>query len=147
MMFIAGGKAPLPAWMKLTRSRDTFTGAVSSDGRTWTIVGTTKAPLGAVIEFGLVVSSHDTGRLTTSTFDRIVAASQAAQDADIGVVGPGDRPRSTTGSTPFADPARTSGARPTLFTFFIRASTAMTAGSRRVSFRRTRVIRSPKRAS
>jgi regulation of enolase protein 1 (concanavalin A-like superfamily) len=96
MMFIAGGKAPLPAWMRLTRSRDTFTGAVSSDGRTWTIVGTTEAPLGAVIEVGLVVSSHDTRRLTTSTFDRIVAASQAAQDADIGVVG-------TRGSSAFDD--------------------------------------------
>jgi regulation of enolase protein 1 (concanavalin A-like superfamily) len=87
MRFIAGGRAPLPAWLRLTRSRDTFTGAVSSDGRTWKIVGATKAPLGAVIEFGLVVSSHDTRQLTTSTFDRIVAASQAAQDADIGVVG------------------------------------------------------------
>jgi regulation of enolase protein 1 (concanavalin A-like superfamily) len=88
MRFIAGGRAPLPAWLKLTRRRDTFTGAVSGDGRTWTIVGTTTAPLGAIIEFGLVVSSHDEGQLTTSTFDRIVAASQAAQDADIGVVGP-----------------------------------------------------------
>jgi regulation of enolase protein 1 (concanavalin A-like superfamily) len=87
MRFIAGGRAPLPAWLRLTRSCDTFTGAVSSDGRTWNIIGATKAPLGAVIEFGLVVSSHDTRRLTTSTFDRIVAASQAAQDADIGLVG------------------------------------------------------------
>jgi len=86
--FIASARAPLPSWLKLTRSRDTFTGAVSGDGRTWNTVGTTEAPLGAVIEFGLAVSSHDARRLTASTFDRIVAASQAAQAEDIGVVGP-----------------------------------------------------------
>ncbi len=67
--FIAGGTG---SWLKLVRSGNTFTASMSSDGSTWTQVGTTSVTLPSSAWVGLAVCSHDTTVLNTSTFDNVV---------------------------------------------------------------------------
>ena len=60
-----------PAWLKLVRASSTVTGYVSNNGSTWTQVGSTTVSLGAAPYVGLAVTSHDTTRLNTATFDSV----------------------------------------------------------------------------
>ena len=73
MSFIAGAFRPTPVWLKLARHGTQFTGSFSADGVTWTTVGTAQAtlPSDASGLVGMVVSSHDSSRTNTSTFDSV----------------------------------------------------------------------------
>lgn len=69
--FIAGAVQQLPAWLRLQRSGSHFTASISSDGASWTPIGsadTTGIGIGYV---GLAVTSHDTATLNTAVFDNI----------------------------------------------------------------------------
>src|SRR5207244_4259355 len=44
---------------------------VSADGSTWTTVGSTTIAFPSTIDAGLIVTSHDTSTLNTSTFDSV----------------------------------------------------------------------------
>ena len=54
-----GPNLTAPAWVRLTRSGDVFTGRASSDGRTWTLIGSRTIPMGADVLVGLCVTAHD----------------------------------------------------------------------------------------
>ncbi len=58
----AGGPVtPYPAWLRLERSDSTFTGAYSTDGESWTTVGSAVVPTAAVSQdVGVVCCSHST---------------------------------------------------------------------------------------
>jgi len=60
-----------PYWVRLARSGNTFTAAVSPNGTTWTVVGSDTIPMGSTIEVGLAVASHVAGSLATATFDNV----------------------------------------------------------------------------
>jgi regulation of enolase protein 1 (concanavalin A-like superfamily) len=90
--FLAGGFRTLPAWLRLTRSGSTFTGAVSADGSSWTPLGTTSLSLGGGAAVGVAVTSHNTSLLTTAMFDNVAITLAPAlpppwSAQDIGVVG------------------------------------------------------------
>jgi probable HAF family extracellular repeat protein len=70
-MSVGGAAQQQPTWLKLIRSGDLVTGAVSPDGVTWTVIGSTTFPGPGSMEFGLAVTSHDRTLLSTATFDRI----------------------------------------------------------------------------
>jgi regulation of enolase protein 1 (concanavalin A-like superfamily) len=99
----SGGSGTAPRWVRLTRSGNTITAAVSTTGQSWTTVGSATIDLPATALVGLAVSSHDTTRLATATFENVnVALAPPStpepagwQNADIGVVG---QPGSTSGS-------------------------------------------------
>jgi hypothetical protein len=57
--------------LKLVRSGSTVTGYVSSDGSTWTQVGSTTISMSSSANVGLAVTSHTTGAVNTSTFDSV----------------------------------------------------------------------------
>ena len=77
--YLAGATQAPPAWLRLSRSGSTVTAAVSSNGSTWSTVGSTPVDFGSSVYAGLVVTSHDTTRLNTSTFDNVsVSAGTAA---------------------------------------------------------------------
>ena len=62
----------LPKWMKLVRSGGTFTAYASSDGTTWTQLGSTHSITMAQSAYvGLAVSSLSNSSLTTATFDNV----------------------------------------------------------------------------
>lgn len=71
------GATPSPAWLRLSRNGDTFTGAWSLDGVAWTTVGTAKVPSAAATQdVGVVVCSH-AARLGRAIFDRLEVRTSA----------------------------------------------------------------------
>ena len=61
----------IPYWIRLVRSGNTFTAYDSSNGTSWTVLGTPATiPMGQNVVVGLAVSSFS-GTLNTSTFSNI----------------------------------------------------------------------------
>ncbi len=69
--YLGGEMQALPTWLRLIRSGPTVTAAVSADGASWRTVGSAPFRTKRVVLAGLAVTSHDTGRLNTSTFDNV----------------------------------------------------------------------------
>jgi regulation of enolase protein 1 (concanavalin A-like superfamily) len=67
---VAAGAAP--RWLRLTRAGDTFTGHTSTDGVTWTLLGTTTVSMDDNVLIGLPVTSHNNATLATAVFDDVV---------------------------------------------------------------------------
>jgi len=63
-----------PVWVKLARSGSTLTGFVSSDGTTWTPVGTDTVPMAATVYVGLAVTAHNNALLNTALLDHVVVS-------------------------------------------------------------------------
>jgi hypothetical protein len=62
----------VPAWVRIARSGTNFSSYSSPDGVTWTQLGTTVSiPMNQTIYVGLIVCSHTTTVLNTSTFDNV----------------------------------------------------------------------------
>jgi hypothetical protein len=68
MTLINGPVLGLPAWLKLVRSGNTFTGYSSLDGVTWTTVGTSTITMTDPIYTGLAVTTVSTDTLGTVDF-------------------------------------------------------------------------------
>jgi hypothetical protein len=68
-VYLAGGAQPRPAWIRLTRAGSRVTGAVSSNGQVWTVVGSTT--VSGLTSAGLVVTSADPLVRNVSTFDSV----------------------------------------------------------------------------
>src|SRR5262249_38276057 len=79
--WIAGAVQPAPVWLKLARSGSTVTGSISTDGTTWTSVGTTTVSFPSTIDVGMIVTSHDTSTLNTSTFDSVTVSTSGGGSA------------------------------------------------------------------
>ncbi len=60
-----------PRWVKVTRSGSTFTAFVSSDGSSWTAVGSQSITMASTIYVGLAVGSHADGTVAKGTFDHV----------------------------------------------------------------------------
>ena len=71
---IGGPSVVAPYWVKLVRSGNTFTGYVSSDGTTWTQVGSTTVSMASNIYVGLALTAHNNSVLNTSTFDNVTVS-------------------------------------------------------------------------
>jgi hypothetical protein len=70
----AGGAGTAPYWVRVTRVGSTFTGYRSTDGITWTAVGSETITMGATVYVGVAVTSHIDGTINSSTFDNVSAA-------------------------------------------------------------------------
>jgi hypothetical protein len=60
-----------PLWVRVVRKGTTFSGYVSLDGVTWTLVGTDTISMASTVYVGLAVTSHNSGVLCTSSFDNV----------------------------------------------------------------------------
>ena len=69
----AGGSGAAPYFVKLTRAGDTFTAFKSTNGTTWTAVGTDTIPMASTIYVGLAVTSHVDGTVATVSFTNVTA--------------------------------------------------------------------------
>jgi glucose/arabinose dehydrogenase/regulation of enolase protein 1 (concanavalin A-like superfamily) len=58
-------------WLKLQRAGNTFTSWESTDGTTWTLIGTTTLTMNASATIGLFVSSHEIWDYSTVAFDNV----------------------------------------------------------------------------
>jgi uncharacterized repeat protein (TIGR03806 family) len=71
-------KGPVPPyWVKLVRTGNSFTGFSSTDGVTWTQVGSTNVTMAAASTAGLAVTAHNNAALNTSTFDNVSISTPA----------------------------------------------------------------------
>jgi regulation of enolase protein 1 (concanavalin A-like superfamily) len=66
-----GGSGTAPRWVKLARRGSTITAFTSSNGVSWTLVGSDTFSMGTTVHVGLGVSSHVSGNLATATFDNV----------------------------------------------------------------------------
>ncbi len=62
-----------PYWVRLVRSGNTFTGSYSSDGSSWTQLGSATFTMASTEQIGLAVTSHNLYTLCTATFDHVTA--------------------------------------------------------------------------
>ncbi|MDQ2715722.1 MAG: PQQ-dependent sugar dehydrogenase, partial [Chloroflexota bacterium] len=67
---LAGYNSP-NEWLKLQRVGNTFTSWYSTDGNTWTMIGTTNVTMNANATVGLFVNSHNVGQYSTAAFDHV----------------------------------------------------------------------------
>ena len=70
----SGGAGAAPHWVRLTRVGNVLTGYRSTDGITWTTVGSETIAMAATTYIGLAVTSHLDGTINSSTFDNVSAA-------------------------------------------------------------------------
>jgi phosphatidylserine/phosphatidylglycerophosphate/cardiolipin synthase-like enzyme len=66
-----GGAGTAPRWMRLERAGDTFRAYTSSDGSSWTLVGTDTIAMAPAIVVGLPLTSHRDGTVATATIDNV----------------------------------------------------------------------------
>jgi hypothetical protein len=98
--YLSGGNQLPPAWLKLTRAGNLVTAFASADGATWTQVGITTFYASASALVGMVVTSHDSLQLNTSTFDNVAVTTSVQApwvSQDIGTVGLAGGASSTNG--------------------------------------------------
>jgi regulation of enolase protein 1 (concanavalin A-like superfamily) len=67
----SGGAGTAPKWVRLTRTGTVVTASVSSNGTTWTVVGSDTFSIAGPVQVGLAVSSHTTTALATAAFDSV----------------------------------------------------------------------------
>jgi regulation of enolase protein 1 (concanavalin A-like superfamily) len=87
-----GGPYTFPnAWLKLARSGNSVTAFSSTDGTSWTTVGSTTVTLTDPVTIGLFVSSHNSGAVSTVTLDSVNVSAASTpplpvpwSDGDIG---------------------------------------------------------------
>ena len=67
----AGDGLAAPVWVKMERSGSTLTGSKSTDGNTWTVVGSETISMTSDVLVGLCVTSHTTAAQATATFTNV----------------------------------------------------------------------------
>lgn len=60
-----------PIWLRLDRNDDNFDSYSSSDGINWTFLASSTISMDTTIYLGLAATSHNTGALSTVTFDNV----------------------------------------------------------------------------
>jgi len=95
----SGGADTAPAWVRLTRTGQTITAAMSLDGSAWTVVGSDTVEWSSTIYAGIAVTSHRAGVAASALVDSITLTRASApgptplalprdwRDLDIGAVG------------------------------------------------------------
>jgi autotransporter-associated beta strand protein len=90
--------AAAKAWLKLTRAGDVFSGYVSDDGVTWTLVASVELAMDSVLQAGLAVTAHSNTMLARTDFAAVSGLPAALANDDVGGV-------ALTGSGAFAGTA------------------------------------------
>jgi len=79
---ITGLKAPI--WVRLVKSGNSYSGYYSTNGTTWTQIGTTQSIVMGTVRAGLAVCAHNNTMLTTGTFTNVSILPTAFTTQDIG---------------------------------------------------------------
>jgi regulation of enolase protein 1 (concanavalin A-like superfamily) len=72
MSTAAGLKAPY--WVKISRSGNNFTGSYSTDGATWTSLGTQTIAMATTFNIGLATTSHQNAQLASALIEGVTTA-------------------------------------------------------------------------
>lgn len=85
----SGGPGTAPRWVKLRRSGNSITAAVSMDGATWTDVGRDTFTMASTVLIGLAAHGHATTALATGTFDHVTLTNGTISDIVVTAPAPG----------------------------------------------------------
>ncbi len=86
---LAAHDQDLPNWLRLTRTGNTFSALLSSDGVNWIAVGSATVPMTSSVFVGLSVASAQHGVWATANFDHIsVTAGQDSTPPAVSVTAP-----------------------------------------------------------
>ena len=77
---------PRNAWMRITRSGDTFTAGRSTNGTQWVEMGNVTVTLPAALQVGVGAVSHRNTRTVTATFSDLQINAGGSAPADIRLV-------------------------------------------------------------
>ena len=91
-----GTTTAAPYWVRLTRNGNTFTFEGSSNGSSWTTIGTQTIAMGSTAYIGLAVTSHDDTLLCKATFDNVSVSNAAPTVATAASASPNPVSGSTT---------------------------------------------------
>lgn len=72
-----GGSGTAPVWLKLERRSNTFTAYRSTNGTTWTTIGSAAVSMGSTVYVGMAVTSHDPATIATATFSNVTVTVNA----------------------------------------------------------------------
>jgi hypothetical protein len=79
-----------PYWVKIERSiSGNFTGSISANGSTWTMVGTENIPMGSNVYIGLAVTAHNATATCQAVFTNVTITGNVTgqwADQDIGIM-------------------------------------------------------------
>jgi predicted small secreted protein len=84
-----GPSVKAPYWLRIVRADNTFTGYVSPDGVTWTLITRYTIGMASQAYVGLAVASHADGVLSTAVFDNVTVAAVTQPRSGTGTSGPG----------------------------------------------------------
>jgi M6 family metalloprotease-like protein len=71
--FHSGVAGTAPRWVRITRAGNLFTAYSSTDGASWTSMGSESIPMAAAVWVGLAVTSHNNATLATVPFENVTA--------------------------------------------------------------------------
>jgi len=98
---LPGPSGAAPGWVRLVREGNLFTAYLSSDGTTWSLVGTDTIAMASTVYVGLAVTSHNSAATATATFTNVTARTATTgtnQPPTVSITSP------TSGAT-FTEPA------------------------------------------
>ena len=79
-----------PYWVKIERSiSGNFTGSISADGNTWTMVGTENIPMASNVYIGLALTAHNAAATCEGVFTNVTTSGNVTgqwADQDIGIL-------------------------------------------------------------
>jgi regulation of enolase protein 1 (concanavalin A-like superfamily) len=67
----SGPAVSAPYWVRVVRSGNTFTASASTNGTTWTTVGSVTISMASTAYAGLAVTSHNNAVVATATFSQV----------------------------------------------------------------------------
>jgi regulation of enolase protein 1 (concanavalin A-like superfamily) len=71
---VAGPSSAAPYWLRITRSGNTFTAAVSADNVTWTTIGSQTITMGSSVFIGMAADANTSTTLNRATFDNLASS-------------------------------------------------------------------------
>ena len=84
----AGALVAAPYWVKLVRSGNTFSGYASSNGVSWTLVGSATISMTAAVYVGMPLTSHNASAVCTATFDNVSVTGPANNPPSVSITSP-----------------------------------------------------------
>jgi regulation of enolase protein 1 (concanavalin A-like superfamily) len=71
--YLAGPTGAPPGWVRLVREGNLFSAYRSTDGTTWSLIGTDTIAMASTVYVGLAVTSHNTTATATASFTNVTA--------------------------------------------------------------------------
>jgi len=83
----SGGSGTAPVWVRLVRSGNAFTSYRSSDGSSWTQIGSATISMASQVYVGLAVTSHNNSAISTAVFENVTVSSGGGSASGDGLKG------------------------------------------------------------